>query len=271
MLFFKNWSQYYRWDDNRSYGDKVSDYIVFPNAPITEAILDIRAELPDGVDLSTFEEFQENIKDRFQERKTRHSYQAEFKFTPGKEESAPIIPKGGADGYFFRSTNENKVVQTRLDGFSFNKLKPYEDWAKFSTEAFHLWQLYKGITKPIRVIRIALRYINRIEIPTHFADFNEYILTNPQIAPGLPQALAHFFMRIEVPNDEIGAMAIITETLQKPTELGKLPLIFDIDVVKRDSYTGDMTEIWPDFEQLRAFKNAIFFNSITEKTKELFK
>ena len=78
-------------------------------------------------------------------------------------------------------------------------------------------------------------------------------------------------MRIEVPNDEIGAMAIITETLQKPTELGKLPLIFDIDVVKRDSYTGDMTEIWPDFEQLRAFKNAIFFNSITEKTKELFK
>ena len=249
----------------------MNDFSVFPNAPITEAILDIKAELPDGVDLSTFEEFQENIKDRFQDRKTRHSFQAEFKFSPGKDESAPIIPKGGADGYLFRSNSENKIVQTRLDGFSFNKLKPYEDWAKFSTEAYDLWQLYKVITKPIRVDRIALRYINRIEIPTPFADFSEYILTNPQIAPGLPQALAHFFMRIEVPNDEIGAIAIITQTLQKPTESQKLPLIFDIDVVKRNNYTGDMTEIWPDFERLRAFKNAIFFNSITEKTKELFK
>jgi len=29
--------------------------------------------------------------------------------------------------------------------------------------------------------------------------------------------------------------------------------------------------MWKEFEKLRKFKNDIFFNSITEKTKELFR
>jgi len=249
----------------------MNDFHVFPNAPITEALLDITAKLPDGVGLNLFEEFQENIKDRFEERKTRHSIQTELKISPGKIESAPIVTKDRADGYIFRSTNENKIVQTRLDGFTFNKLRPYENWTKFNNEAQELWQLYNRIAKPITIDRIALRYINRIEIPIPFADFSEYILTNPQIAPGLPQAVSHFFMRIEVPNSEIDAIAIITQTIQKLTGSQKLPLIFDIDVIKEVNYSGELLEIWDDFEKLRIFKNEIFFNSITEKTKELFK
>ncbi len=128
----------------------------------------------------------------------------------------------------------------------------------------------KKIAKPIIVDRIALRYINRIEIPLPFGDFSEYILTNPQIAPGLPQGLTHFFMRLEIPNDKINAIAIITQTTQKPTTSQKLPLIFDVNTIKADSYKGEMTEIWHDFTKLRNFKNEIFFSSITEKTRDLF-
>jgi uncharacterized protein (TIGR04255 family) len=32
-----------------------------------------------------------------------------------------------------------------------------------------------------------------------------------------------------------------------------------------------MNAIWPEFENLRDFKNDIFFKSLTEKTKELFR
>lgn len=252
-------------------GDKMNDFHIFPNAPITEAILDIKAKLPDGVGLNIFDEFQENIKDRFKDRKTKHSFQAQLRFSPGKDELTPIIPKSKTEGYIFHSKNENKIVQARLDGFTFNKLRPYEDWNKFHSEARELWELYDKIIKPISVDRIALRYINRIEIPLPFDDFSEYILTNPQIAPGLHQSLSHFLMRIEIPNNAIGAIAIITQTIQKPTESQKLPLIFDIDVIKTDSYTEKRSDMWNDFNLLRRFKNEIFFNSITEKTKELFK
>ena len=249
----------------------MNDFHIFPNAPITEAILDIKAKLPDGVGLNIFDEFQEKIKDRFKDRKTKHSFEAVLKFSPGKDESSPIIPKNRIEGYIFESKNEKKTVQARLDGFTFNKLRPYKDWNKFHNEARELWELYNKVVKPISVNRIALRFINRIEIPLPFDDFSEYILTNPQIAPGLPQSLSHFLMRIEIPNNEIGAIAIITQTMQKTTESQKLPLIFDIDVIKTGNYSEKGSEIWKDFNLLRQFKNEIFFNSITEKTKELFK
>jgi len=249
----------------------MNNFEMFSKAPITEAILDIKAKLPDGVGLNIFDEFQENIKDRFGDRKTKHSFEAEFRFSPGKDETTPIVPKDKIEGYLFRSKNENKIVQASLDGFTFNKLQPYEDWDKFHGEARKLWELYGKIVKPISIDRIALRYINRIEIPLPFEDFREYILTIPQIAPGLPQTLSYFLLRIEIPNHEIGAIAIIIQTVQKPTELQKLPLIFDIDVIKKANYTEKESDMWEDFNLLRQFKNEIFFNSITKKTKELFK
>ena len=249
----------------------MNDFPIFLNAPITEAILDIKAKLPDRVGLNIFNEFQEHVKDRFEDRKTKRSLKAEFRFAPGKDELAPIIPKDKPEGYIFHSKNENKSVQARLDGFTFNKLKPYEDWNKFHNEARELWELYDKIVKPISVDRIALRYINLIEIPLPFNDFSEYILTNPQVAPGLSQVLSHFIMRIEIPNNEIGAMAIVTQTIQNQTVPQKLPLIFDIDVIKTDNYIDKRSDMWDDFNLLRNFKNEIFFKSITEKTKELFK
>ena len=59
--------------------------------------------------------------------------------------------------------------------------------------------------------------------------------------------------------------------MQPPTPNQKLPLIFDIDVWKLTNYKSDDEEMWKEFEKLRKFKNDVFFNSITEKTKELFK
>lgn len=249
----------------------MSEYIVFPNAPITEALLDIRVQLPENVDLKKLETFYDSVKDRFPQKQERISIQAGFQFSP--EGTTTLPPSSKQDGYLFRSTIENKVVQARLDGFTFNKLKPYEKWELFRNEASNLWDLYFNIANPIKVIRIALRYINRIEIPLPIKDFKEYILTTPEIAPKLPQGLAHFFMQLVIPNHEIGATATISQTMENPPPavFHKLPYIFDIDVWKETLHEGNKQEMWDEFEKLHIFKNEIFFNSITKKTEELFK
>ncbi len=117
---------------------------------------------------------------------------------------------------------------------------------------------------------MALRYINRIEIPLPIRDFKDYLLTIPQIAPNLPQALAHFIMRLVVPNPEIGATAVINVVMDQSSSAKFQPIIFDIDVFKIMNHPGNSEEIWQDFDQLRIFKNEIFFNSITDRAKELF-
>lgn len=247
----------------------MSEYTVFPNAPITEALLDIRVELPEDVTLARLEVFHDLVKDSFPEKQERISFTTDLKLS--QEGAQALSTSGGPEGYLFRSPTGKKIVQARLDGFTFNKLKPYENWKVFRSEARELWNQYFQITDPIKITRIALRYINKIEIPLPIKDFKEYILTTPEIAPKLPQGLAYFFMRLDIPNPDIGANAIITQTMENPTENQRLPLIFDIDVFQNTTYIGNKTEIWEEFEKLRSFKNDLFFNSITEKTKELFK
>lgn len=242
---------------------------MFPNAPITEALLDIRAVLPQEVDLKKLLAFHDSIKEIFPEKQERVSFEAGFQISP---EGATVFPTSKKpDGYFFRSSNENKIVQVRLDGFTFNKLKPYGKWEVFRDEARELWKLYCQTTNPVKITRLGLRYINRIEIPLPISDFKEYILTTPEIAPNLPQALEHFFIQLVIPNPDIPAKAIITQTMQPPVNNQILPLILDIDVFHEAEYPVDKLEIWDVFEKLCIFKNEIFFSSITDKTKELFK
>lgn len=248
----------------------MSEYTVFPNAPITEALLDIRVQLPPQIDLDKLNTFHNFIKERFPQKEDRIFVQTGIEVSP--KGLASLASSSKHDGYLFRSTIENKVVQARLDGFTFNKLKPYKNWESLRTEARELWNIYSAeIAHPIKVLRIALRYINKIEIPMPMKEFKEYILTIPEVAPNIPQALFHFFMQLVIPNPEIEAIAVITQTIEPVTQNPKIPLIFDIEVFKERDYVDNKEEIWNDFEKLRIFKNEIFFNSITDRAKELFK
>jgi len=244
--------------------------ISFPNPPIAEAVLDIRVNLPKDVNLDILASFQEQIKDQFPIKKDQYSWQGGLQIKAG---SAPEVmtSSGGMNGFLFHSSDNKKIVQARLDGFAFNKLKPYSNWDVFSREAKYYWEAYRTLAKPTNVIRVALRYINRIEIPMPFKDFKEYILTVPDLAPGLPQELSGFFTQLVVPKPEIQATALILETMDKIDEGRKvLPFIFDIDVSCNNLFEPSSTEIWDKFEQLRGFKNQIFVNSVTAKAKELF-
>jgi len=247
----------------------MADWPRFENAPITEALLDIRAKLPSGVDLARLAAFQEAVQDIYPTRRERFSWQGGFQVKPG-EPPEVFRPSGGPDGYLFTSKDGKQIVQARLDGFTFNRLKPYDKWDSFRDAARQQWERYLEIATPEIVSRAALRYINRIEIPLPMKDFREYILTTPEIAPKVPQGLAGFFMRLVIPDGRSKSVAIVTQTMEDP-QAQVLPLIFDIDVFREAAFDVHGEEMWEALEQLREYKNEIFFNSITERTKELFK
>jgi uncharacterized protein (TIGR04255 family) len=73
-------------------------------------------------------------------------------------------------GFRFERADARRVMQTKLDGFSYSALAPYDEWEGFRPEAKHLWKLYRDICHPIRVTRVAVRYINRIDIPLKNSD-----------------------------------------------------------------------------------------------------
>jgi uncharacterized protein (TIGR04255 family) len=248
----------------------MEDPDLFPNAPIAEALFDIRVKLPPDADLDQLAAFQDSIRDRFPRRLDMTAWGVDVQIAQGGPPEV-LQPTSGAIGYAFQSPDQKKLVQARLDGFTFNKLRPYEEWRVFRDEARELWQHYIAIARPISTTRLALRYINRIEIPLPFNDFKEYILTVPEIAPGLPQGLAELFMRLVIPYPEERATAIVTETIERvEPDARVLPFIFDIDVFREAILDPQAKEIWDTFETLRRLKNDIFFKSLTKEAKRLF-
>jgi len=250
---------------------KKADILPFPKPPITEAVLDIRVELPQDVDLNTLSLIHNEINACFPLKEERFSWKGGFQVRKG---AAPEIlqPSGGPDGYLFRSPDKNKVVQVRTEGFTFNKLKPYERWSTFSSEAKELWQVFAKIAKPKTITRLALRYVNRIEIPLPINNLKEYVLTLPEISPGLDNTVQSYFMTLEVVSPKIDICGTIIQTFKPIQEVSKiLPLIFDIDVYKKIKLEPLDNKVWDVMEELRQFKNKVFLESLTEKAKELFR
>ncbi|GJL77142.1 MAG: hypothetical protein NPINA01_01310 [Nitrospinaceae bacterium] len=245
----------------------------FPNAPIREAIIDIKVELPQEIILDDLEKFGNDIKSRYPEKKKRLSWIGEVEF---KADHPPQIkkPAGGQDGFLFSSEKEQKIVQARLDGFTFNKLKPYDHWETFRDEGKNLWEYYKRLAKPKKVTRLALRYINSIEIPLvePKITLKEHILTYPEFPDESPYKLTNFLVRLEVSDPNSEARANISQSIEPvSTETNVLPIIFDIDCYRLVDIDPESNEVWEVFEELRNFKNGIFFGSITKKTTELFR
>lgn len=244
----------------------------FPNAPITEAVLDLRVQLGENTAFEALDEFAEAVAKAYPEKKIRSNLEARLQFN---KEAHDLRAEGVAtkDGYLLSSNDGRQVVQGRLSGFTFSRLKPYQDWGTMRDEARRLWSIYCSFAVPKTVTRIALRYINRVEIPTdQFLDFKDYFLTAPEIAPGVSQGLVNFFMRLVVPDEQKRGIAIITETVdEKHDDPSVYPLIFDIDVFQTGSFQPDSDKVWDVLEQLRDLKNDIFTKSFTDKAKELFR
>lgn len=241
----------------------------FPNAPITEALLDIHVTFPSPVELARLESFHEAIREHYPVKQARVRWHGQVRL---EQDAVQQAVKREPDGFMFKSSDGQRVVQVRRDGFTFNRLKPYQTWETFRDEASSHWEQYRDTFRPNAVTRLGLRYINRIELPIPFNDFREFVKTAPDIADGMPQGISALFMRLEIPEDKRGLMAILTETMEQPTDEGRrLPLIFDIDVVSSQTFEPTSLAIFDTFEQMREYKNEIFFASVTERAKEMFR
>jgi len=239
-------------------------------APIKEALIDIRVKLSSDFDVKKIDSIYEKIKETYPGKEEQTVSQIQLERQPGKESFKSFTK---INGYRYLSINKDKIFQARLDGFTFNRLPPYTIWEELRNEAKRLWLLYKDATSPEVITRVALRYINNLNIPMSM-DFGDYLMAPPALPEGLPQGLDGFLIRLNVHIPELEANAIITQALEPmPVKSDKIPVILDIDVFKEKTEAPGIEEgeTWNLLERMRHFKNEVFFKFITEKLKEIYK
>ena len=235
------------------------------NAPIIEALIDIQVKLPLSIDVTHLKSISTSISQQYPSEMERMKGGFTFRLGRTAEASATDV---SLYGYTYSSDDKKQILQVRLDGFTFSRLKPYEKWEHLRDEAYRLWQLYVELAKPEAITRIALRYINRLEIPPSLKDLKEYITAPPLISPALPNALSSFLTRVVVPVPSVNAVAITTQALEPVITGQDIPVILDIDVFMEGDFKVN-EDIWRNIDTLRDLKNKIFFESITETMAEL--
>jgi uncharacterized protein (TIGR04255 family) len=240
--------------------------IQYENAPITEALIDIRVELPSGVTLKTLEALHGEVKDRYPGKKSRVYVQGRFSAGDGIGAAA----KQTVMGFAYATENGKQILQVRLDGFTFSRLRPYGNWNELRDEGRRLWEIYRGAVSPLKITRVAVRYINQIDIPLRALDYKDYFRTTPEVSPDLPQDLSGFFMRLEFPQTDFGGLLILTQTAVQPPGPDMNSVILDLDVFKNGVEMVSDDEVWGLLETLRNRKNEFFEGCLTDKARELF-
>ena len=238
----------------------------YANAPITEAVIDLRVELPTHTTVADLEKLQAGEKEAYPTKLDLNFVTGQMKVGPQVSASTTTKPVG----YLFKSGDERQVFQGRLDGFTMSRLAPYECWETFRDEARRLWNVYRGAVSPQRVVRVAVRYTNRIDIPLPLRDFKDYLRTVPEVSTDLPQGLAGYFMRLDIPMEDIRSRCLLNEAIIEPAAPNVVSVVVDIDVLRTEALPTEEEDIWAFFEKLRIKKNSVFEACITDKARELF-
>ena len=236
------------------------------NAPIVEAALDIRVVPPVKWDESSLEN---ELKKRLPNySKIEPVREARYQLSPGKP-GHMTVEDFGCVGFKLHSNDNLHIAQFNKSAFVFSRLRPYEDWNQFSQEATRLLVIYHELLHPTEVIRIGLRFINRIDIQSETVELADYYKYPPEPLRELNWPLTGYINHdvVQVPGTPYSVNLI--KTIQHtPGETG---LILDIDVFMQNNFEYDEPSIIKYLKEMRWVKDKIFFNSLAEKALAEFR
>jgi uncharacterized protein (TIGR04255 family) len=239
-----------------------------PNPPIKEALVDIRIASDAGIDADRLASLRGRLKPEYPKVEEKREFKAELRIDAGK-----ILPPSATDlgfgGLVFASPDGSRVAQFRKDGFTLNQLKPYSGADALILESLRLWEFYRELASPVAVVRVAMRYINAMDLPySPGDDFRRFLTAPPEMPGGTPQLVSSFLTRMVAhdPPDTV----IVTQALEHSGESGPSSVTLDIDAFLTENLPADTNSLEATLRRLRVLKNSVFFALLTDQALELY-
>jgi uncharacterized protein (TIGR04255 family) len=240
----------------------------YSHAPITEAVIDIQTIPASDVAAEALAEVFAGQEEMYPNLK--QAIRFESKVSVGNQAMGASTTQSKS-GYAVVSKDGKQICQIRIDGFTFSRLAPYQTWENFRKEAQRLWELYKSVARPRGLTRIAVRFVNKLNLPFPFEELGDYLNIGPSFAEGLPDLMSGFLLQVKFPVQELKAELILTTATLEIQDQKFLPVILDIDLFRVQELPVDEQELWDLFEQFRGRKNKVFEACITDRMRELIR
>lgn len=236
-------------------------YKNYKKPPIVEALIDIQVQLGDNSHANLLEKLYEKIKADYPKKESILLKTAQIDVQ--KEQTSFINTEAGLK---LSSLDKKYIAQIKNTGITFSIVNAYHGWNDLYEKAKKLWSEFYTVMKPVKITRVAVRYINRIDIPALKFDLEEYFNVCPK---AFDIALSGFFLQIQIPQAE-GGLAIVHQTATVPAQAGFTSILLDLDIFDFQDFQPESDEFWKRIDILRDQKDKLFENCITDKTRELF-
>lgn len=233
------------------------------NAPIREALIDIQVNLPPDFSAVVFRDLRDTVGPNYPRVVESTKQETTIEFNAGTL-AAATSNESGLHAVQFISERGESVAQFRIDGFTFNKLRPYTDWASIFPEAMRLWAIYSSSAKPANIARVAVRYINEFSVPSGLTRLSPYMRLVPQVPSGAPGKPKSALSRVVTEDAGSGLASIVTYSMTEKADSKVSDVILDIDVLCTHVRGTSTKDIEPVLAELHEVKNRIFFESVSD-------
>lgn len=245
------------------------DFEVYSNAPIIEAALDVRVRTSEDVDLTSL-----RINDAAYPEESREPFQLQVKIEWGdKPKDSSKQHLNTPLGYFLRSADQKQILQARRDGFTFNRLAPYDRWITFGSEAKRLWTLYKSKIPVEQVEAVSLSYMNEILVP-YREKVEDYLNAYIKLPEKLDVPLTAFSLGFQSVIEGDKGTLHIAQGIGPERREGYLTIGLFIQTIKFLGVSSALIsddELWAILEDLRTAKSKAFEACITDKVREMIR
>lgn len=238
---------------------------VYANAPIIEAVLDIRVRASIDPGLELLSGMQRGEEERYPKLKKPMSFEvhvSDLDAVPQTKTTSTQI------GHTFESGDGKNLFIARRDGISIHRLRPYTSWGPFKAEAQRLWEKYVGLFKPAAVEVLLLRNINQIEVGRD-EQVESVSSFYPMIPPGISQVINNYALSVDLAQDDPSLHLLISGGTAGSAKPEKLAILLDITAYKQISNPLSEEQLWGHFDVLRRLKDDAFENCITDKVREM--
>jgi uncharacterized protein (TIGR04255 family) len=252
----------------------LADRRVYLHPPIEEALCEFRfAPAEEGWDLTLPGRLQERLRDLGYTGKPRQQ---------GVVEAGLGLPPGGSEAAFtlkqsmvkiqFPTADDRAIVAVGPDVLSVHTLKPYEGWESFKPRIAAALTAYTETQGSAGgVMRIGLRYINKVEFTAPSLDLAEYFTISPQVPSGLPISITGFISRSEsVFTDSPTRLVLTFASVEAERDTSAFVLDLDLVLALAANEQIEPAAVLDTVEMLRAYERQAFESLITDAAREMF-
>jgi uncharacterized protein (TIGR04255 family) len=239
----------------------------YRNPPIAEAICEFRFSQETKWEPNIHGLIYDKVKDQFPIKESRLDQQIEIKAdATGVQQN---IKNTGQKTLFF-ANDRLSLIQVGQNLLSINCLKPYPGWSKFKPKIQFAYEIINSVTEIKGIDRMALVYIDKIEIPGETIEMEEYFKFYPHLSNELPQAHSSFFVGCDFPyNNERDICKLqLSSALPDKKENAAFLLTTEYFLAKKNAIDPENALDW--MEESHKVVKGLFRGCITEKLEDIF-